>query len=326
LNQNAFFKSIKAGDIRPVYALLGAEDWLKRRAVDMLRLAIVPAGLEPFNFVRLGEGAALPELTAACDTLPYMNGRRLVVASCDGLFQKDAEGLAAYLEKFPDACCLVLLSGDAKTKLPKALNGLVEAVVFEKMSEDLNAKYLVQQAGKEGVELSVKLAALLVRMAGEDMERAENELEKVCAYALAGNALTQAALERLVTPVAEYNVFAMIDMFFAGRTGQGMRLLSGMLENGESPLGICSLLAGRFRAMLRARALLDGGASAETAARAIGGSPYAAQKAVSASRSQSFAALRRAYELLLTCDVRIKSGHMPQQTALEHAVLKIFAG
>ncbi|MFZ5974888.1 MAG: DNA polymerase III subunit delta [Bacillota bacterium] len=325
MNQTELFKQVKKGEIGPVYAFLGEETWLKRRALSMLRDTLMPKELEPLNYDFPERQMTFGELAAACDTLPFMCEKRLVVAVCDTIFQKEAAQLAEYIKTLPPTCCLVFWAEEEKIKLPKELETLVKVVVFEPMDEALMAKFLCQEAKKADVELPVKLAAQLCRMAGMDIARALNELEKLCGYVQAGNGLNADALRRVATPVAEYNVFAMIDLFFQGKTAEGMRLLCAMLDEGEAPLALCSLLAARFRAMLRAKAMLSAGASAELVVRSLGGSVYAARKAVNGCRHLTYAFLRSAGEILLECDIRIKSGQMPARTALEYAVAKIFA-
>ena len=324
MNQNELFKQIKNGMTEPVYAFLGEETWMKRRALAQLKEALIPEELDTFNFEFPQKTMTLGELAVACDTLPFLCDKRLVVSVCDAIIQKEAAQLAEYIKTFPPTCCLVLWADEGKTKLSKELAEYVETVNFEPMDEALTAKYLCREARKMDMELPVKLAAQLCRMAGMDIARAENELAKLCGYVQAGNALTEDTVRRVVTPVAEYNVFAMIDLFFQGKLAAGMRLLCAMLDEGEAPLALCSLLATRFRAMLRAKAMLSGGASAEMVVRSLGGSAYAARKAVNGCRNLTYYALRRAGEILLDCDIRIKSGQMPARMALEHAVAKIF--
>lgn len=325
MNQNELFNQIKNGEIQSVYAFLGQEAWLKRRALAKLREALVPEGPGTLNYEFSEQQRPLAELAAACDTLPYLSEKRLVVALCDSIFQNDSVKLGKYLESFPPACCLVLWAQEAKTKLPKNLERLVQAVVFEPMDETLMAKLLVREAKTEGLELPIKVAAKLCRMTGMDVERAVNELNKLCDYVQAGHPLDEDTLHCVVSPVAEYNVFAMTDLLFQGKTAEGMRLLCSMLDEGEAPLALCALLAARIRMMLRARSMLDAGASSELVVRSLGGSAYAARKAVNGCKNLTYAGLRRAGELLLECDIRIKSGEMPARIALEHAVAKIFA-
>ncbi len=325
MNQNDLFSEIRTGRIAPVYAFLGGEMWLKRRALAALKDALVPEGLGLFNYDFPEKQATLAELKAACDTLPYLCEKRLVACFCDEIMREEQEGLAEYLGDFPPACCLVLLAEEEKTKLPDGLKDLVTAVVFKPMDEAMMARYLSREAKRAGVNLPVKLAARLCRMAGMDIARAENEMEKFCAYVRAGHAPDEDALRRVVTPVPEYNVFRMTDLFFVGKKAEGMRLLCEMLDAGESPLGLCGLLASRFRAMVRAKAMLSGGASAEAVARSLGGNRYAARKAVEGCKKFTYEYLRRAYSVLHESDVRMKTGRMPERTALEQAVAKLFA-
>ncbi len=71
---------VESGDLKPVYLLGGQETFLSRRAYDLLYPEAIAGGPRGFNeqtFVAdKTSGAAV---AAACNTLPMMGKRRVVV-------------------------------------------------------------------------------------------------------------------------------------------------------------------------------------------------------------------------------------------------------
>ena len=139
-----------------------------------------------------------------------------------------------------------------------------------------------------------------------------------------GGAVTEEALARCVTPDVEYRVFDLLALLLAGDRRRGYAMLHGMLQSGESALGLASFLEGRVRQMLSARQLLASGMTEAAAARALGGSPYAAKKTVQAARRADDAWLRRAVQAFAGVDAQVKQGLLRERDALLLAVYRTF--
>lgn len=78
MNWNDFYKSVKAGQYQSVYLFTGPEEHNKREALEALRRALLPAGLEQLNEAVL-DGADAQTIIDSAETLPVMCDRRIVV-------------------------------------------------------------------------------------------------------------------------------------------------------------------------------------------------------------------------------------------------------
>lgn len=324
MNHSELLKQIKNKTIEKAYVFFGKEKWAKDRAINQLKQALTPDGMDVFDYAELGETTSIVQMKEACDTLPMMCEKRMVVCVADTLISKEEKLLCEYFKVFPDTCCLVLVVQDDKTRIPKKIKDNVTVVEFNAVDETQMGRFLSKKAASMGVELSLKTAVNLFRMTGNDPLRSENELDKLCHYAKESGVISDPMLNEVVMASSEYNVFTMIDAFLNQRHQQGIKLLEKMLDAGESPIGLCNLLAGRFRSMIRAKSMLQSGGSEAAVVKALGGSAYAAKKAVAASSKFSFTKLTECTEILLECDKNVKTGKMPQKMALEYALVKMF--
>ena len=78
MNHKEFFKAVKSGQIGSLYLMEGVEEYIKQSALEQLRKAVLPVGLEVLNESVL-ENPSLHVLKAAAETLPFMADRRLVL-------------------------------------------------------------------------------------------------------------------------------------------------------------------------------------------------------------------------------------------------------
>ena len=106
---NEFYQALKAKDIAPVYLFTGPEAYIKREALEALRAALLPPGLEALNDATL-EGVTAQQITDACETMPMMCERRIVtVRDWAPLMpgkakneEADAEWMQKWLENPPE--------------------------------------------------------------------------------------------------------------------------------------------------------------------------------------------------------------------------------
>ena len=102
MDRNAFFKAIAAKKLGTVYLLEGVEEHVKASALQALRRALLPEGMEDLNETTL-EAPDTSLLIQAAETLPFMADRRLVVVrELPALGRGEADDqLLAYLSRVP---------------------------------------------------------------------------------------------------------------------------------------------------------------------------------------------------------------------------------
>ena len=183
-------------------------------------------------------------------------------------------------------------------------------------------KWCMKTANKQGAALDSDTARTFAGLVGTDMTAISNELQKLIDTVGPGGTITRDTISRCTVGSIEFQVFAMIDCFTAGKVRDGMRALHGLLEDRDAALGIASFLESRFKLMLEGRKLMDGGLSAQTAAAKLEGNRYANTKACTAAKKYSSAKLAELVGNLANVGYGVVSGGAAAVDALE----KIMAG
>lgn len=324
-----FFDEIKRGSVRRLYLLHGEEEYAKDKALDAL-LATTEEATRDFNVSPL-VNPDIDGIVAACEMLPLMADRRLVIVRECRYFAAgdEAKRLCLYIETLGDTTTLVFLErgcADARKMLYKAIEKAGAVVKFDCWDEMEAMKLAVNEAKKRGVTLPQSEAQLLVFMTGKQLSDVVNETIKVCDYAGLGQTVTKEMVENCVHRNIEYTVFKMFEFFLAGKTGDGFTLLQSSLREEGAGAAVASMMffASRIRLMLDARRQLDAGIGPQKVAQNLGGNPYAAQMSVKAAQKFTKDQLEEAILTLAEADYAIKSGLMKDVMALETALVRIF--
>ena len=128
-----FYAQIKGNALESVYLFTGPEEYLKREAMQALRRALLPAGLEQLNEAVL-EGATATQIIDAAETLPFMAERRIVEVRdwaplLSGKARDEENEAARVLDAFPARSgtttdALVHVAGLAPKTVVRALGTL----------------------------------------------------------------------------------------------------------------------------------------------------------------------------------------------------------
>ncbi len=332
MNSRELFKEAASGDLRRVYLLYGEEEYAKDRAVEALA-ATIDEAVRDFN-VDLLDAPNAGRIVETARTWPMMADRRIVIARgapCIGGAESEAKAVTAFLPEIPDCVTLVFVhrgATDARKALYKAIAKQGAAVNFERYSENEAASWASSTAKKRGTDLPIAVAHELVARTGRFISDIASETAKLCDYVGTERAVTTADLDALVKPNLEYTVFEILEHFLAGRHREAFAQLYEAYREDErgAPMQLMAFFASRFRMMLQARVLLDGGKNDRQAAESLGGSPYAAKKAVEATRRFTRKQLEDALLALAEADANLKSSRESAADALTRALMRIFAG
>lgn len=332
---NEFFSELSQGDIRQVYLFTGYEDFVKREALQKLRAAILPAGLEALNETVL-EGAGAKRIVEAAETLPMMCDRRLVVVrdwaplmsgkSSDE--DAEAQRILDWISVKNDGCTLVFYmreEADSRKKLASELNKRGCTVNFDQLTDSEIARWVSSRLKPSKKKMSASAIQRLVFTAGRELTRLDGELSKLVAYSGERNAIDEADIEAVVSPSLEYGAFDMLNHLFDGDAQGAYRLLELMLERGSNRIAIIVSIARQLRGMSFMSIAAENGHSVEETAKQLGLNPYAARVMAQKARRYAASALEEMYIAAIDTDYAIKSGQMRDSAALDRLFIKISA-
>ena len=115
----------------------------------------------------------------------------------------------------------------------------------------------------------------------------------------------------------------MTDLLSAGRYDQALLKLQQLLKMQQEPLAILGAVGGHFRRIGTARTLLDNGRNSSELQKLCGIPDYPARKTMDAARRFRPEFCRKAAELVLETDYKMKTSFDDSERLLEMLILQL---
>lgn len=338
INESTLKEQLLRGPMSNLYLLYGEEKMLIRR--DLLRMTkkLDDTDFPEFNFNAFPHNAALDDIADAVESLPFMAERKCVTVSdlnIESLSSAEQNKLTELIENVPESTVLIFamptLEFDVKKSAKwrsfiKKIDAAGCSVCYARRSESDLVKYLCREADKSGCVLSRSLAERIIRYTGNDLNTLANEITKLCAFVGEGE-ITQQHVEDIVTKNMETTVFLLSSALVRGDYSKAYALLDLLINQGEKPITILSVLSGSYTDMYRVRAAIDSGKTS-LAPMEYGdykGRDFRLKYAERDMRGLSLEVLRESLKLILECDLALKlsTGDAMDRIALEKLFSKL---
>lgn len=183
-------RSLKNGELAPVYYFTGSEDVLKEESVRAILDRALDPAFRDFNYDQRSSSQLDPEqLHSLLNTLPMMAERRVVLLREVEAFKRKPKvkaTLEAYLRNPAAETLLILLQGAGEPKAePSFAKGTV-AVDFGQLSPSLAVRWINHYARQQMFELAPEAATHLFESVGNDLGMLRMELDKIAGLAVDG--------------------------------------------------------------------------------------------------------------------------------------------
>lgn len=310
------------------YVFHGDDELTCAETVANLRRRLEGSGMADLNTAVLdGETVTLAALRNACEALPFLSDRRLVIVEglLSHLQQKGdrfLQGLLDLLPALPETTRLIFVEGrplpDNHPVLQLARRhprGYVRR--FDLPTAKELPRWIARRARRHGGRITPRAAARLAAVIGSDLRLLDQEVLKLVTYVGPGREVTEEDVARLVPYVQQAVVFDLVDALGRrdGRTAAST--LQRLLDGGEHPMGILAMIVRQFRLLIQVTELRRAGENAATIARVLNLHPYPARKLFVQSANFTPAQLEQVYRHLLATDAEIKQGRLTPEVALD---------
>ena len=257
-------------ELLPAYLIVGADEFKRSNALDRMRARLEESGMLAFNLDErdMTKDPQIDDIIASLNTFPMGAPFRLVILhGCDKLPKAVSEPLVSYLANpAPSTVCLLEAGSLAKnTRLYKAVAKIGPKAVVDcapKKAWEM-PRQVVVMARAHGKAMDLPAAEELVSRAGDNSRMLDNELKKLAAM-VDGPAISLADVERLVMRTAEVKPWDLLNAVAARDLPRALELLE--LQPERSEIRLWSLLVGRIRELIVAKALDARGQGRELAA------------------------------------------------------------
>src|SRR3984957_1158423 len=211
--------SWKKKSFKPIYWFEGEEEYYIDILVDYAEHHILSEAESSFNLsVFYGKDADWASVINACRRYPMFAERQVVLLK-EAQQMRDIDKLEAYIDKPLSSTVFVVAykekKVDGRSKLAKLLKDKDKAEVFttKKMYDNQLPEWTSELIQGKGYEITQKALLLLVDHIGNDLNRINNEVDKLLVSLGASKRITEDEIERYVGVSKEYNVFELQDAF-----------------------------------------------------------------------------------------------------------------
>ena len=330
---NRLKQQIKNKEVGRLYFFFGEEAFLLEYYLGQMKKLLLDDLTESFNFHRFNtETFDLTEFGEAVENLPMMAEHTLVqVDDIDPfkLNESDRDRMGGILSDIPDYCTVVFVYANQVWKPDKRMKKLWEAVdkagelvEFAKQDQRHLIDWLTRRFAAQGKKISTELCMYLIDITDGTMTSLMGEVEKICAYS-GSDTICKADIDAVTEPVLDAVVFQMTDLMSAGKYDQALVKLQQLLKMQQEPIAILGAIGAHFRRLGTARTLLDNRKTSADLQKLCGLPDYPARKTMEAARGFSAPFCKKAAELILETDYKLKTSYDDSQRLLELLVLEL---
>ncbi|MGD0779203.1 MAG: DNA polymerase III subunit delta [Dehalococcoidales bacterium] len=313
-----------------LHILIGEDDFSIHQALEEIKKSAGdPAALMPNTTVLEGARVTLEQLRAACETVPFLTDKRMVVV--EGLFERfepkgrngkkksppqpdpmaDYKPIADAIKNLPPFTELVLLGGSIKSTNPllHELAAMSKIRTFPSLKGTQINQWVEKRVNSLGKGvISKKAVDLMVRLVGNDLWTMANEVDKLVLFT-GGRTIEEADVQAVVSSIQDASVFSMVDAIIESRVTLAQELLQQLFRQGMAPAQILVMLARQVRIIFQVKEMRDSGRSRGDIQSRLGlTSDFVLRKAWEQADKYSLTRIREVYHQLLEADIAIKTG------------------
>jgi DNA polymerase-3 subunit delta len=315
---------LQKSGLRSVYAVMGPEQYQCRQALSLLKSKAVPTDAELFDYSEFAGGeASIDDIMESANTFPMLSKRRVVlVRNTEKFKEAEQEALLDSLKNLSPKAMIIFHAEelDHRRKFYRAMRERSCVAEFPKLKGTALERWAEAFVLKHGYRASPSGIKKILDLAGTDLQSLASELEKLLLYAGADKDISNKVIEDLVRSSRQHGIFELIGA--VGRRDRigALRSLTSLLETGEHPLVIVTMMARHCRQMLIARELMLQGKRGADIARAAQIPAFILEQFQRQARTADFAALKEMYIRLADIDRKLKSSSGDGRMLLERLI------
>lgn len=335
LNYKELIKKAKAKDLKSVYLLYGEEPYLIDYTLNTLKKIYIDEAFEPLNYMVLcGKNADFETILNACETLPFMSDKKIIIIEDHPLFKTKKESnseiagldtddykdkLINYLDSLEEHLCLFFVEKNSSIRksnpLYKKIAKVGDVIEFKKLrGQDLNHwvedsfKKYKKKISRSDINYFIAHSSYFDSNQEKTLYDLENEIIKISNYLSEDKHVNKVTLDLLMAKPLEMNVFNLLNSISQKDGERAMILFNEMYMSNQPVLFILHMIIRQLRNMLNYKVLKTKGYTEGDIYEKIKLSKYEYQKVSNQSNNFTISQLEKALFHCLETDKKIKLG------------------
>lgn len=323
---------IKAGDIKPIYFLMGEEPYYIDKLSEYIEQNVLAEEEKGFNqTVLYGRDVSIEDIVSTAKRYPMMADRQVVIVKEAQDLSRTIDKIESYVDNPMPSTVLVFCykykTLDKRKKVTKLL--AQKGIVYEskKLYENQVGDWIKRVLAGKKYTIDPKANAMLVEFLGTDLSKINNELEKLQIILPKETMITPQHIEENIGFSKDYNVFELRKAIGERNQLKAYKIAENFAHNPkEYPLVMTTgLVFGFFVQLLKYHGLKD--KNPKNVAAAIGVNPYFLKEYDLAVKNYPMRKVSQIVGALRDIDVKSKgvgANALPQSDLLKEMLYKIF--
>jgi DNA polymerase-3 subunit delta len=207
-------KDIKAGNIKPIYFLMGEESYYIDKLSDYIEQNVLTEDEKGFNqTVLYGRDVSIEDIVSTAKRYPMMAERQVVIVKEAQDLSRTIDKLESYVANPMPSTVLVLCykykTLDKRKKMTKMLDKIGVVYESKKLYENQVGEWIKRVLSGKSFSIEPKANAMLVEFLGTDLSKINNELEKLQIILPKGSTITPQHIEENIGFSKDFNIFEL---------------------------------------------------------------------------------------------------------------------
>lgn len=259
-----------------------------------------------------GKETSAQEIFQTCAAAPFLSEKRFTVVK-DFLNEASAEeqtALAELFEKIPDFTILVMserAAPDRRTALYKKIQKIGKLMEFPALTGSKLLAWIEKTVERLSGSIEKETVISLSELSNGDLFRLENEIAKLAAYAT-DRKITKADIELLMDTQLTTSIFRLTDGIGQKNRKLSLGTLHQLIDTGEDLHRMLYMIMRQFRIITCVKDLAEQGMRRDEITAKLKEHPFVISNTMTQAQNFTNEQLKRAYELLIVIDTKLKSG------------------
>ncbi len=228
-------------------------------------------------------------------------------------FLKEAKGLM----KLKDIIIVFEEDGpDGENKLFQFFKKEARCQEFKPIDDQKLKDWVEKEFKKYNTNVESIVIQTLINFVGNDLWQMANEIKKLVSFRN-GKKIKTEDINLLVRPKIENDIFKTIDAVAQKNKKQALGLLQKHLEDGDHPLYLLSMINYQIRNLLIVKDFIEKHKPYDYILKKSGLHPFVVRKTYSQCRQFDLKELKEIYQKIFDTDLKIKTGQIEPEMALE---------
>lgn len=334
---NEFLKAIKEDSLNSAYLFVGEEEYLMNETIDALKSKYIESSLETLNYSIIdGKEASLDMVINACETLPFMSSKKIVLLrDITALLDKEPTGaedvLFKYLDNLGSYLLLIVIGNDVKktTKLYKYFNKSNKAVEFSNLKgKDLNIwiEKILKKHNRNmnfaNINYFSQQTSYASRNTNLTLYDLENELLKLINYTK-NSEISKEDINTVLIKSIDTNIFDLLAAINRGDSHSSLVIFNDMYMQNEPIQKILVMITRQIRLMLGYKLYRNKGYGEGEIQDKLGIKSFEYSKISSQSKAFTIKQLENTLNKILSLDKQIKTTSTDEKVLMEMLLIGI---